>query len=243
MDTKALRQLTYGLYLVTARDADGRAMGCVVNTGMQLTSRPYRVTVAVNKENATRGAIERSGRFALTCLTQDATMDLIGTFGFRSSADTDKFAAFEIAETPAGVPYVRTAASSVIGCKVVAALEVGTHVLFVSEVEDAEVFATDAEPMTYAYYHTVLKGTTPPKASAFIADEPAGQGSAPAAAPAAVPAAAAAPAAPAPAAAPAQHHFRCLLCGYIVETCDDELPEGFRCPMCGAGREMFKKVD
>ena len=41
----------------------------------------------------------------------------------------------------------------------------------------------------------------------------------------------------------AMHHFRCLLCGYVVETCDEELPEGFRCPMCGAGREMFKKID
>lgn len=233
MDTKALRQLTYGLYLATARDTDGRAVGCTVNTGMQLTSGPYRVMVAVNKENATRGAIERSGRFALTCLTKDATMDLIGTFGFRSSADTDKFAAFETAETPSGVPYVRTAASSVVGCKVAAALEVGTHVLFVGEVEDAEVFATDAEPLTYAYYHTVLKGTTPPKASAFIADEPAG--------PAAVPAVEAPSDAPA---TPVQmHRFRCLLCGHVVETCDEELPEGFRCPLCGAGREMFVQVD
>lgn len=230
MDTKALRQFTYGLYLVTARDTDGRAMGCVVNTGMQFTGNPYRVTVAVNKENATRGAIERSGRFALTCLTQDATMDLIGTFGFHSSTELDKFAGFETAETAAGVPYVKTAASSVIGCRVVAALEVGTHVLFVGEVEDAEVLDGGAEPLTYAYYHKVLKGTTPPKASAFIADEPSSTSE------------------PAPGAAPADkavpvHHFRCLLCGYVVETCDEELPEGFRCPMCGAGRDMFKKVD
>ena len=241
MDTKALRQLTYGLYLVTARDTDGRAMGCVVNTGMQLTSNPYRVTVAVNKENATRGAIERSGRFALTCLTQDATMDLIGTFGFHTSAELDKFAGFEAGETASGVPFVKTAASSVIGCKVVAALEVGTHVLFVGEIEDAEVLDGAAEPLTYAYYHKVLKGTTPPKASAFIADDPA---PAPAPAPGDAAPTPAGGAEPGAAAGPiAMHHFRCLLCGYVVETCDEELPEGFRCPMCGAGREMFKKID
>ena len=239
MDTKALRQLTYGLYLVTTRDADGRAMGCVVNTGLQLTSRPYRVMVAVNKENATRGAIERSGRFALACLTQDATMDLIGTFGFHSSTELDKFAPFEAGETSTGVPYVRTAASSVVSCSVVTALEIGTHVVFIGEVEDAEVFDGAAEPLTYAYYHAVLKGTTPPKASAFIADDPAGaQPAAPASA-ASAPTSANAPAS----GAFALHHFKCLLCGYIVETPDEELPEGFRCPMCGAGREMFQKID
>ncbi len=117
MDTKALRQLTYGLNLVTARDATRRAMGC-------------------------------AGRFALACLTQDATMDLIGTFGFHSSAELDKFAPFKAGETSTGVPYVRTAVSSVVSCSVVTALEIGTHVVLIGEVEDAEVLDGAAEPLT-----------------------------------------------------------------------------------------------
>jgi hypothetical protein len=39
--------------------------------------------------------------------------------------------------------------------------------VFVGEVADAEVLS-DAEPLTYAYYHSVLKGKTPPKASSYV---------------------------------------------------------------------------
>ena len=239
MDTKALRQFSYGVYLLTTRDTDGRKVGCVVNTGMQLTSRPYRVMVAVNLENATCEAIRRSGSFALSCLSTKADMGLVGTFGFHSSKDTDKFAGLDVRQTAQGVPYVADASCSVVGCRVVDSLEVGTHVIFVGEVEDAEVLDAGAEPMTYAYYHNTLRGTTPPKASAFIADEQA------------EPSAAGQPGDQGTAdgeqsdgEAPATlHHFRCNLCGYVYETTDEELPGDFRCPMCGAAADMFTKID
>ena len=152
-------------------------------------------------------------------------MGLVGTFGFHSSKDTDKFAGLDVRQTAQGVPYVADASCSVVGCRVVDSLEVGTHVIFVGEVEDAEVLDAGAESMTYAYYHNTLRGTTPPKASAFIADEQAeakcGR----------------------PAWGPGDSrwrgpgdaaHFRCNLCGYVYETTDEELPGDFRCPMCGA---------
>lgn len=40
-----------------------------------------------------------------------------------------------------------------------------------------------------------------------------------------------------------KHHFRCNLCGYVYETTDEELPADFKCPLCGAGANMFTKVD
>jgi hypothetical protein len=39
----------------------------------------------------------------------------------------------------------------------------------VGEVKDAEVLCNET-PMTYTYYHTVLKGKTPPKASSFVGE-------------------------------------------------------------------------
>jgi hypothetical protein len=39
--------------------------------------------------------------------------------------------------------------------------------MFIGKVADAEKLS-DAEPLTYAYYHSVLKGKTPPKASSYI---------------------------------------------------------------------------
>lgn len=241
MDTKALRTFQYGLYLLSAVDEGGREVGCVVNTGMQLTSRPYRVMVAVNHDNVTYAAIKRTRRFALTTLSREADMGLIGGFGFRHSDAADKFAGLDVDHTAAGLPYVRTAAAAVVECAVVTALDAGSHEVFVGEVTDALVIDPKAEPLTYAYYHDVLRGTTPPAASAFIADEPA-----PAASPAPVaPEAAAEPAsAPAaPAESGAKHHFKCNLCGYVYETADDELPDDFRCPMCGAAKSMFSKLD
>ena len=42
----------------------------------------------------------------------------------------------------------------------------GTHYLFIGEVSDARKLS-DEEPITYGYYHTTLKGKTPPKASSY----------------------------------------------------------------------------
>ena len=39
--------------------------------------------------------------------------------------------------------------------------------MFIADVTAAEVLSDNA-PMTYAYYHSTLKGKTPPKASSYI---------------------------------------------------------------------------
>ena len=79
IDKTAFRSLSYGLYLVAATDGERRA-ACVANTFQQVTSSPLQVSVALNKENATTGVIADSGRFAVSCLAQDAAMELIGMF-------------------------------------------------------------------------------------------------------------------------------------------------------------------
>ena len=43
-------------------------------------------------------------------------------------------------------------------------------------------------------------------------------------------------------AAPAgTHKWRCKVCGYIYE--GDELPAGYKCPLCGVGADMFEKIE
>lgn len=166
MDTTALFRFTSGLYVVSS-DADGEVGACIINTGLQLTSNPLQVEVVVNKQNHTERVIERAGHFALTVITEKADMPYIGRFGFRSSATFDKFEGMETMRTVLGDPYTPECAAAVIACDVVKSLDVGTHVVFVGELKDAEVLSSD-EPMTYAYYHTVLKGKTPPKASSYV---------------------------------------------------------------------------
>ena len=76
MNSKAFRSFSYGLYLVSTVDAQGRSAGCVVNTAAQVSSRPYRILVTINKDNTTCRAVQQTGKFALTVLSQDTTMEL-----------------------------------------------------------------------------------------------------------------------------------------------------------------------
>lgn len=185
IDLKAFFPLSYGLYLVSARDGDTVA-GCTVNTLAQVTAVPARMTVAVHKDNFTTSVIRKSGFFTGVALAQTASMELIGAFGFRSSRDGNKFEGYETRTDENGVPYVAEQTVSRLSCKVISELDLGTHVLFLGEVTGAECLAA-SEPMTYAYYHKVKNGVTPPKASSYQPPVPKAKG------------------------------FRCTVCGYILE--------------------------
>ena len=159
-------------------------------------------------------------------------MELIGTFGFHCSNDRDKFAACKADFDAEGVPYVAEQACARFSARVVQEIDLGTHVLFVGEVEEAERLGA-GEPMTYAYYHQVKGGKTPPKASSYVPD----------AAPApvsAMSADAAAQGGSAQKAAP-RYAWRCKVCGHIEYA--DELPDDFTCPVCMVGKDMFERVE
>lgn len=228
IDQTAFFSLSYGLYIVGATDGERRA-ACVANTFQQVTSSPLQVSVALNKENATTDVILDSGRFTVSCLAQDATMELIGTFGFRCSTDLDKFASCETGVDAAGVPFVAEQCVARFSVRVVQAANLGTHILYIGEVEEAEKLCA-GDPMTYAYYHLVKGGKTPPKASSYLPD-------APDAAPAAAAAAGEGDAeAPKP-----KYAWRCKVCGHIEY--GDELPDDFTCPVCSVGPDMFERIE
>lgn len=232
VDETALFSLSYGLYVVAAKDGDRRA-GCIVNTVQQVTATPIQVSVAVNKENVTTDVILNSGRFTVSCLAQDAPMELIGTFGFHTSADTDKFASWEHALDEKGAPYLTEHSVAHVSVRVTQIANLGTHMLFIGEVEEAEKLNA-VEPMTYAYYHQIKRGKTPPKASSYLPNASDAAPAAPAAASAQAPETAEPEAKP-------KYGWRCKVCGYIEYV--DELPEGFTCPVCGVGPEMFERIE
>ena len=39
------------------------------------------------------------------------------------------------------------------------------------------------------------------------------------------------------------HHIKCVLCGYVHETEEEELHDDYGCPLCGATKEQFEKID
>ena len=160
-DKQAFHSLSYGMYVIGTR-CDGRDYGCVANTFAQVTSSPLQVSVALNKENATTAAVRQAGRFTASCLSEQADMQLIGTFGFHTSTELDKFARHASARDEAGMPYVAEQCCAWFSARVVSELDLGTHVLFVGEVQECAKVADAAAPMTYAFYHQVKGGKTPP---------------------------------------------------------------------------------
>lgn len=173
MDSTALRKLSYGLYIVSTV-WEGKQNGCVVNTVAQVTSDPVQLSVAINKNNYTEKLIEKSGIFSAVVLTQNISMDTIATFGFQSGETNDKFKDIKYKTDLNGINYVTDGIAAQFSCKVVNKVDLGTHVMFIGEVVDAQVISTD-EPMTYSYYHSVKNGTTPKNAPSYQ-EEPSKKG-------------------------------------------------------------------
>lgn len=65
VDNNALLKVPYGLYVLTARDGN-RDNGCIINTVMQVTNTPNRISIAVNKNNYTHDMILHTGVFNLS---------------------------------------------------------------------------------------------------------------------------------------------------------------------------------
>ncbi|MBR3149486.1 MAG: flavin reductase family protein [Eubacterium sp.] len=164
MDYMAFTKMSYGVYVVTSWADGGRPTGCTANSAMQVTSEPATIAVRINHDNFTNECIKNSGMFALNILGENSKPLIIGTFGFRSGRDFDKFA--EAPEVKSFLPVVDDCIAH-ITCKVIDTMESETHTVFLGEVTGAEVLKEDA-PMTYAYYHNVIKGKSPKNAPTYI---------------------------------------------------------------------------
>ena len=155
LDPTALFQISYGLYVLTSHDGQ-RDCGCIVNSVMQLTETPLRLAVSVNKKNHTTDAIERSGIFNLSILSEKATMDVFRRFGFQSGRDVDKFAGSDEPLSDNELRYLPEVSNALLSGKVEQVIDCGTHLLFIAEVTQAENLSKDPS-MTYSYYHANVK--------------------------------------------------------------------------------------
>ena len=155
-----LDYITYGLYLVTCADGE-KPNGLIVNTVFQVTADPARMAISVNKKSLTHDYIMKRKVFAAMPLDQRTPMTFIGTFGFRTGRNYDKFASVQYRPGSLGMPIVLDHTLSYMEVEVEEIVDVGTHTLFVGQVRDAGVLKENAEPLTYEYYHKVIKGKTP----------------------------------------------------------------------------------
>ena len=227
MDKSALFKVSYGMYVVTSLNND-KMNGQIANTLFQITSEPPTVAVSINKLNLTHEYIEKSRVFAVSVISEDADMNFIGNFGFKSGRETDKFEKVKFKKLSTGAPIVTDFAVAGLDFKVINKIDVSTHTIFIGELIDAEVYS-DREMMTYAYYHLVKKGKSPKNAPTYQSDnkkEEKKEGG--------------------------MKKYKCDVCGYVYDpekgdpdggiapgTPFEKIPDDWVCPVCGAGKSDF----
>jgi flavin reductase (DIM6/NTAB) family NADH-FMN oxidoreductase RutF/rubredoxin len=228
MNLNALHNCSYGLYVISSRKGD-RLNGQIANTVFQVTSAPPTITVSINKQNLTHEFITESKAFAASILSRDTPLSFIGHFGFKSGRDVDKLkdVNYKLGETEA--PIVLDHTLAYLEARVINQVDVGTHTIFIGELVGADVLR-EGEPMTYAYYHQVKRGTTPKTAPSYIEERKE--------------------------TAPKMAKYECTVCGYIYDpelgdpdggikpgTPFEEIPDDWVCPVCGASKDQFKKME
>ncbi len=214
MNPFTFHAMSYGVYIVSTWD-HGRPTGCTANCAAQITANPATVMVSINKENFTNRCIFDCGHFAISVLAENSDPSVIGTFGFRSGKDFNKFDSvpYQVRDT---LPIVSDSCAY-IACRVIDTMDSPTHTVFLGEVIGAEKLS-DNPPMTYAYYHSVIKGKTAKNAPTYLEEktEPAPE---------------------------AKERYVCSVCGYEYNgnIPFEQLPEDWKCPVCGQPKKVFRK--
>lgn len=156
MDKKAMYKLSYGLFVLTAREAQ-EDNGCIINTAIQAASEPNQLSICVNKANYTHEMIQRTGKFTVSVLSQSAQFELFKHFGFQSGRDMNKFETFEkCARGENGIYYITEGTNAYISVSVNKTEDLGSHTMFIGEITDMEVLS-DIPSVTYEYYQNHIK--------------------------------------------------------------------------------------
>lgn len=231
MDYNVFLSIGYGMYLVASQDA-GQLNGQIANAIVQITSEPPTFAVSINKENLTHSFIEKSRVFTVSILGETAPMKFIGKFGFKSGRKIDKFDGTNYKMGKSGLPIVLDHAVAFFECKVINSFDVGNYTVFIGEAVNAETL-NDSKPMTYSYYHEVIKGKSPKTAPTYIDKKGITKNK-----------------------EITMSKYECTICGYVYDpavgdvengiepgTSFEDLPDDWVCPECGVGKEDFEEVE
>ena len=156
MNKKAMYKLSYGLFVLTAKDAE-KDNGCIINTAVQAASEPNQLSICVNKANYTHNMIQKTGKFTVSVLSQEAQFGLFEQFGFQSGRNVNKFEAFEkCARGLNGIYYITEGTNAYISVTVKKTEDLGSHTMFIGEITDMEVLS-EVPSVTYEYYLNNIK--------------------------------------------------------------------------------------
>jgi|GEM_PF-5305 len=238
MFQRVLDDCSYGLYIVTSHNNEGKINGQISDALMQVTSCPQKVAISINNSGLTCEYIKTSKVFGVSILDKNTDMPLIGLFGFRSGREIDKLSKVnEYTVGKTGVPLVKDHAISNFECNVVQEINLGSHTVFIGELVDVNLFK-ESEPLTYRYYKTVVKGKVPANspssgcqintsANVAVNKMPSTD----------------------------KKKYVCKICGWIYDpaigdpqggipagTEFEDIPADWRCPVCGVSKSDFNPI-
>ncbi len=230
MNFEAFFKISYGLYVVSSKDGE-KLNGYISNTVFQVTAEPVQFAICCSKNNYTTAMIDNSKAFSISVLNKDASPELIGLFGYQSGKDIDKFKNIEHITGSTGTPILIEDTLAWFDCRVIQTMDVGSHMLFTAEIIDNDLIDAAGEPLTYSYYREVRKGKAPKNAPTYINPESI------------------------PDALSGKDRYKCLVCGHIYDpaigdlehnipagTDFDDLPDDWKCPVCGTDKYSFDLI-
>lgn len=195
------------------------------------------MAISINRKNLTNEFIKYSKVFSVSVLAKETPLDFIGHFGFKSGRDIDKYKSvlFKLGST--GTPVLLEQTVSFLEAIVIDSIEVETHTIFIGKVINAEVFS-DSEPLTYAYYQQVKRGTVPRSAPIQVIEEKTEnsilKGKVD----------------------NKMKKYQCAVCGYVYDptlgdpdsgiapgTAFEDIPDDWACPVCGVAKDQFEVVE
>ena len=101
--------------------------------------------------------IQRTGKFTVSILGQNAPFEIFKHFGFQSGRDINKFETFEKCDRGTnGIYYITDGTNAYISVTVHKTEDLGSHTMFIGEITDMEVLS-DVPSVTYDYYHNHIK--------------------------------------------------------------------------------------
>lgn len=217
MKSEILSSLSYGMYAIGVKNKD-RLSACIVNTVFQVSGSPNLVAFSLNHNNYSNECIKKSGLFTVSVLSEDTSGAVIGALGFNSGRDADKLKNIRYRVLAEGVPVIKENICCWFLCKVVNSMETDTHTVFIGEVV-AGSESLKGKPMTYDFYHKVIKGRAPKNAPTYREEESADGRS-------------------------GVESWVCTVCGYLYNDAYvpfEELPDDWVCPICGAPKSAFRR--
>ncbi len=235
MNLSALFNLTYGIYVISSKRGN-KFNACIVNSVFQVTAENPTIAISVAKNNLTHEFITESKVFTISILKKDTPLPFIGKFGFKSGRDIDKFNDTKYDLGITGVPFLRENSITYIEAEVINSTDVGTHTIFIGKIIECENLCKN-EPLTYSYYHKVKGGKSSKNAPTFaqqsaeniIIKEKKED---------------------------LKMKYVCDICGYVYDfnIGDDihgiksntefkDLPDDWKCPICGVGKKQFTKLN